>query len=143
MLPLRRGKMSRIGRINGMSQHIKLRKFLVVDDDPIIRDMMIDILSFEGYDIETARHGIEALEILRGEESYLVFLDVMMPILDGKQVCAILEAEPHLRSRHFIVLMSAVDKLAEVSSLIKNVDATMPKPFSVDDVVGIVLPYME
>ena len=126
-----------------MNQNNKTRKILVVDDDPIIRDMMVDILSFEGYSIDTARHGLEAMEILRGEESYLVFLDVMMPVLDGKEVCAILEAEPHLRSRHFIVLMSAVDKLAEVSSLIKNVDATMPKPFSVDDVVGIVLPYME
>ena len=83
------------------------------------------------------------MEFLRGEESYLVFLDVMMPVLDGKAVCAILEAEPHLRGRHVIVLMSAVDKLAEVSSLIKNVDATMPKPFSVDDVVEIVSPYME
>jgi len=126
-----------------MNQHNKTRKILVVDDDPIIRDMMVDILSLEGYPIDTARHGLEAMEILRGEESYLVFLDVMMPVLDGKEVCAILEAEPQLRNRHFIVLMSAVDKLAEVSSLIKNVDATMPKPFSVDDVVGIVLPYME
>ena len=126
-----------------MNEHNKPRKILVVDDDPIIRDMMVDILSLEGYPIDTARHGLEAMEILRGEESYLVFLDVMMPVLDGKEVCAILEAEPHLRSRHIIVLMSAVDKLDEVSSLIKNVDATMPKPFSVDDVVGIVLPYME
>ena len=66
-----------------------------------------------------------------------------MPVLDGKEVCAILEAEPDLRDRHVIVLMSAVDKLAEVSSLIKNVNATMPKPFSVDDVVSIVQPFME
>jgi CheY-like chemotaxis protein len=126
-----------------MNQNNKTRKILVVDDDPIIRDMMVDILSLEGYPIDTARHGLEAMEILRGEESYLVFLDIMMPVLDGKEVCAILEAEPHLRNRHFIVLMSAVDKLAEVSSLIKNVDATMPKPFSVDDVLRFVLPYME
>lgn len=126
-----------------MNQHNKPRKILVVDDDPIIRDMMVDILGLEGYPIETARHGLEAMELLRGEESYLVFLDIMMPVLDGKEVCAILEAEPQLRSRHVIVLMSAVDKLAEVSSLIKNVDATMPKPFSVDDVVEIVSPYME
>ena len=126
-----------------MDQHNKPRKILVVDDDPIIRDMMVDILGLEGYPIDTARHGLEAMEFLRGEESYLVFLDIMMPVLDGKEVCAILEAEPQLRNRHFIVLMSAVDKLAEVSSLIKNVDATMPKPFSVDDVLRIVLPYME
>ncbi len=82
-----------------MNQNNKTRKILVVDDDPIIRDMMVDILSLEGYPIDTARHGLEAMEILRGEGSYLVFLDVMMPVLDGKEVCAILEAEPHLRNR--------------------------------------------
>jgi CheY-like chemotaxis protein len=125
-----------------MSQQNKHRKILVVDDDPIIRDMMVDILSLEGYPIRTARHGLEAMEILRGEEDYLVFLDVMMPVLDGKEVCAILEAEPHLRNRHVIVLMSAMDKLAEVSSVIKNVDATMPKPFSVDDLMEVVEPFM-
>lgn len=123
--------------------HTRPRKVLVVDDDPIIRDMMIDILDFEGYAISTARHGLEALEILRGDEHYLVFLDVMMPVLDGQEVCAILQAEPELRRRHVVVLMSAVDKLAEVPSLIDFVDTIMPKPFSVDDVLRIVQPYME
>lgn len=125
-----------------MNQQNKLRKILVVDDDPIIRDMMVDILSLEGHIIHTARHGLEAMEMLRGEENYLVFLDVMMPVLDGKEVCAILEAEPHLRKRHIIVLMSALDKLAEISSLTKNVDATMSKPFSVDDLMEVVEPFM-
>ncbi|TMB83650.1 MAG: response regulator, partial [Chloroflexi bacterium] len=95
---MRPWKRARMSRINGMNQNNKTRKILVVDDDPIIRDMMVDILSFEGYSIDTARHGLEAMEILRGEESYLVFLDVMMPVLDGKEVCAILEAEPQLRN---------------------------------------------
>jgi len=125
------------------NHHNKPRKVLVVDDDPIIRDMMVDILDFEGYAISTARHGLEALEILRGEEHYLVFLDVMMPVLDGQEVCAVLQAESEVRGRHVIVLMSAMDKIAEVSSLINFVDTIMPKPFSVDDVLRIVQPYME
>lgn len=124
------------------NQRNKPYKVLVVDDDPIIRDMMVDILDFEGYPICTARNGFEALEILRGNEHYLVFLDLMMPVLDGQQVCAILQVEPELRRRHIIVLMSAMDKLKELSSLITDVDATMPKPFSVDDVLQIVQPYM-
>src|SRR5438270_12847563 len=110
MRPSKRARINRINRMNRMNKNNKTRKILVVDDDPIIRDMMVDILNLEGYTIDTARHGLEAMEILRGEESYLVFLDVMMPVLDGKEVCAILEAEPDLRDRHVIVLMSAVDK---------------------------------
>ncbi len=111
------------------------RTILVVDDDPVIRDMMVDILELEGYSIRLARNGLEALDILRGNESYLVFLDLMMPVLNGKELCQILDVEPELRSRHTIVLMSALDKMDEASML--HVDGLMPKPFSVDDVVGM------
>jgi CheY-like chemotaxis protein len=124
-----------------MNKHNRARKILVVDDDSIIRDMMVDILSFEGYAIDTARNGVEALEILRKEDNYLVFLDIMMPKMDGKQVCTILAAEPDLRKRHVIVLMSAVSTLAEVTSFITH-DETLPKPFFVEDVMRVIEPYM-
>ena len=122
-------------------RHNKHRHMLVVDDDPIIRDMMVDILDFEGYSICTARNGSEALEMLRGDDDYLVLLDLMMPGMSGKEVCAILEAEPALRKRHVIILMSAMDRLDESTTL--RVDATIPKPFTVDDVLGALGPYLE
>src|SRR5947209_19468724 len=110
------------------NHHNKPRKVLVVDDDPIIRDMMVDILDFEGYAISTARHGLEALEILRGDEDYLDFLDVMRRVLDGQEVCAVLQAEPELRNRPGLVVMRAKDKLPDDSCLINFGDAIMPKP---------------
>ncbi len=124
-----------------MNQNNRPRKILVVDDDSIIREMMVDILSFEGYTVDTARNGLEALEILRKEDNYLVFLDIMMPVMDGKEVCTALEAEPALRKRHVIVLMSAVSTLAEVTSRITH-EETLPKPFFVEDVMRVVEPYM-
>ncbi|HYK86280.1 MAG TPA: response regulator [Ktedonobacteraceae bacterium] len=123
-----------------MSQHSKPRSVLVVDDDVIIRNMMADILDFEGYPSRLARNGLEALDVLQGEENYLVFLDVMMPVMDGVQLCAILARETHLRHRHVIVLMSAMDKLAEVPFF--QIDATMPKPFTVEDVIKVIELYM-
>ena len=75
--------------------------------------MMVDILDFEGYPIRVARNGNEALELMRGEESYLVFLDLLMPVMSGKDVCDILDKDSALRSRHVIVLMSALDRLEE------------------------------
>ena len=123
-----------------MSQQQKPRKVLVVDDDPIIRDMMVDILDFESYPIRVARNGQEALDVLQGDENYLVFLDLMMPVMGGKEVCQALEAQPLLRNRHIIILMSATHYLAEAASL--NVDSTMPKPFSVDDVMDVIESFM-
>ena len=126
-----------------MNQQEKPRptKVLVVDDDPVIRDMMVDILDFEGYPLLVARNGNEALELMRGRESYLVFLDLLMPVVSGKDLCDILDKDPLLRNRHIIILMSALDRLEEASTL--NVDGIMPKPFLVDDVVKAIEPHME
>lgn len=122
-----------------MNQHRIVRHVLVVDDDPIIRDMMVDILGFEDCTVCTARNGNEALEVLRGEQDYLVFLDLMMPGLSGEEVCEILVADATLRSRHVIVLMSAKEKAAEGIAL--QVDAMLPKPFSLDEVLEVLEPY--
>ena len=116
------------------------RTVLVVDDDPILRDMMVDILDFEGYPVQVASNGRKALEVLQGGEPYLVFLDLMMPIMDGRELCERLNAQPQLRRQHVIILMSAMDQLVEVASL--RVNATLPKPFTLDDVLRVMHPYV-
>jgi CheY-like chemotaxis protein len=123
-----------------MNQNNQTRKILVVDDDPVIRDMMADILEFEGYSISIARNGSEALQLLRSGEEYLVFLDIMMPVMSGKELCTLIETDPHLRERHRIILMSAIDNLEEAATL--DVDAILQKPFVVEDVIDILEPYM-
>jgi CheY-like chemotaxis protein len=103
--------------------------------------MMADILEFEGYAIAVARNGHEALQLLRSDQDFLVFLDIMMPGMSGKELCAVLESDPHLRNRHVIILMSAMDNLEEAASL--EVEAILQKPFVVDDVIEILEPYRE
>lgn len=119
--------------------YAKPGKILVVDDEPVIRDMMVDILDMEGYTVEVARNGQEALEKLIHADSndgYLIFLDLMMPVMDGRTFCQHLQARPEIRRRHVIVLMSALDHLSSISSL--GADAMMPKPFVVDDALNII-----
>lgn len=118
-------------------QHQRPRpdSLLVVDDDPIIRDMMCDILESESLPVQVARNGIEALQLLRGPRAYMVFLDVMMPGMTGKDVCDILAREPEVRNRHVIILMSALDQLDKITSC--EVDAIITKPFVVEDVMGV------
>ncbi len=123
-----------------LNTNTKPRKILVVDDDPIIRDMMSDILESEGYAVTTARNGFEALKLMHGDERYLVFLDVMMPNMDGKEVCERLDADPHTRQRHAIILMSALDRLSEVTSC--KVEGIIPKPFVVEDLLDVIERYM-
>ena len=119
----------------------RTRKVLVVDDDPVIRDMMVDMLEYEGFSLRVARNGLEALKAMRGDEDYLVLLDVMMPTMSGKEVIEQLEADPATRQRHKIFLMSAIDKLEEVTSC--KVDGIITKPFVVDDVLRVLEGYVE
>jgi CheY-like chemotaxis protein len=60
--------------------------------------------------------------------------------MDGREVCRHLNAEPYLRQRHTIVLMSALDNIVEGSAL--NVNATLPKPFQVEDIIQVIDPFM-
>ena len=66
-------------------------KILVVDDDPAIRDILVRILTHEGYTPITAANGLEALELVPRESPDLILLDVTMPILDGFAVCKLLK----------------------------------------------------
>lgn len=123
-----------------MNQQQKPTKVLVVDDDPVMRDMMVDMLDFEGYPVHVVRNGNDALNILRGEGNFLVFLDLMMPGLSGKDVCTILDAEPQVRNRHVIVLMTAMDKLDEAQTI--RIDKLIFKPFVVEDVMNVIEKFM-
>ncbi|GCE26445.1 response regulator [Dictyobacter alpinus] len=118
------------------------QNILVVDDEAVIRDMMVDILDLEGYPIQVARNGQEALAVLSADPQagFLIFLDLMMPVMDGYEFCRILNADPVHRQRHTIVLMSALDQLARAQSL--QINETMPKPFVVDDIMRIIQTYM-
>ena len=121
-----------------MSVSSRPNNILVVDDDPMIRDMMVDIL--EGYAVHTARNGREALDKLSSGKRYLVFLDLMMPLMTGEELCERLNAEPQLRAQHKIVIMSAADRLGQARML--GADATMRKPFDFEEVVGMVEKYV-
>ncbi|HEY4711995.1 MAG TPA: response regulator, partial [Dehalococcoidia bacterium] len=62
-------------------------KILVVDDDPDILDAVALILESQGYEVVTARDGIEGLANLKAEQPDLMILDLMMPRMDGFAVC--------------------------------------------------------
>jgi CheY-like chemotaxis protein len=119
----------------------KPKTILVVDDDPVIREMMVDILDLEGYAVDVARNGREALNRIedlqhKGSEcGYLIFLDLMMPVMDGPTFYRELMAHPDWRARQVIVIMSALD-LAQIN--LPDVNMVIHKPFGVDDILNII-----
>lgn len=102
-------------------------RLLVVEDDPAIRDAFAELLTFEGYAVETACDGNEALERLaRGPLPDLMLLDMMMPNLDGEGVLRALRAEPRWAQLKILVV-SATERAAP-----HGVAGFVRKPFDPD-----------
>ena len=91
-------------------------KILCVDDDPLIRQMLGDILRFHGYVVVTAPDGETGLQAARRERPDLILLDVMMPGMDGFEVCRILTADPAMKSTPIIILTAMNDPLLNVKA---------------------------
>jgi CheY-like chemotaxis protein len=90
------------------------RRILIVEDDTDLREVLSEILRDEGYDVASAAHGGEALDLLRGKfhRPTLILLDLTMPVMNGWQFRAHQRADPAL-SDIPVVVLSAGDHLAE------------------------------
>lgn len=107
---------------------------LVVDDDPKIQSLMRRGLSFAGYAVDVAADGEAALAMARDNPPDIVVLDVMLPGLDGLEVCRRLRAgEPDLP----ILMLTAKDRVPDrVAGLDAGADDYLVKPFAFDELLA-------
>ena len=103
------------------------RTILVVDDEPTLRETLVDALEADGFRVVAAGDGREALTRFRAERPDLVLLDLMLPELSGIEVCRIIRAESGVP----IVMLTAKDsELDKVVGLELGADDYVTKPFS-------------
>ncbi|MEE8494949.1 MAG: response regulator, partial [Xanthomonadales bacterium] len=81
-------------------------RILVVDDSATIRRSAESMLTTAGYDVVTAENGFEALSMVARHNPDLIFVDIMMPRLDGYQTCAIIKNNSQYRSTPVVMLTS-------------------------------------
>ncbi len=108
-------------------------RVLVVDDDPRILSMMRRVLQLDGYEVELAADGDEALEAMRHQAADLVILDLMLPGRDGFEVCRALRQESGVP----ILMLTARDEaLDKVTGLDSGADDYVVKPFNPDELLA-------
>ncbi|WP_280396777.1 response regulator transcription factor [Nocardia carnea] len=109
-------------------------RILVVDDDRAVRESLRRSLTFNGYTVDLAVDGIDALEKATAERPDALILDVMMPRLDGLEVCR------RLRSTGDdlpILVLTARDSVSErVAGLDAGADDYLPKPFALEELLA-------
>jgi len=109
---------------------------LVVDDDQTIRETVAEALQLDGFHVETARNGAEALAVVRDRCPSGIVLDLMMPIMDGWQFLERCR-DGQLCTDIPVVVMSAYSKLPEEAAKL-GVKGCIAKPFDLDVLVGAI-----
>jgi CheY-like chemotaxis protein len=102
---------------------------LIVDDDPMIVNMLVDMVHDQGHTTSTAFNGAEALAQARTQRPALIISDVMMPVMDGYALLQAVRAAPDLQQTA-IVLMSAVREAPRALPADAAPDHFMTKPFN-------------
>ncbi len=112
---------------------MKTYKILVVDDEVDIVDFIDDYLTGEGYEVIKAYNGVEALDKMRRDPPDLVVLDIMLPGLDGFEVCK------QMRTESTVPVLMVTAKDTDVDKIIGleiGADDYMPKPFNPRELVA-------
>jgi adenylate cyclase len=103
-------------------------RILIVDDQPMNVDMLQTRLAVHGYEILTATDGEDALSKARAEQPDVILLDVMMPKMDGTEVCRRLKADPALPFMPIIMVTAKADSKDIVAGLEAGADEYLTKP---------------
>lgn len=106
------------------------KKVLIVDDEPDILEIISFNLTKEGYEILTAKNGIEGLEKVSVFKPHLVILDIMMPKMDGVELCKILRSKQEYNDMLIIFLTALSDEFSQIKGLETGADDYVNKPIS-------------
>ena len=112
------------------------QRVLIVEDEPDIRDLLVFHLQREGYQVIHSRTGAEALRLVRAESPDLVLLDLMLPEVDGLEVCRRLRRDPATRALPIVMLTARGDEVDRVLGLELGADDYVVKPFSPRELVA-------
>jgi DNA-binding response OmpR family regulator len=112
-----------------------MRSVLVVDDEDSITLTLCAVLEDEGYRCHTASNGREGLEVLARERPELVLVDVMMPLMDGREMVRQLRQDRSFDGVRVVVMSAARDALKGESI---GQDGCLEKPFALEDLLQLV-----
>jgi twitching motility two-component system response regulator PilG len=116
-------------------------RVMVVDDSKTIRRTAETLLRKEGFEVVTAVDGFEALGKIADFQPDLIFLDIMMPRLDGYQTCALIKHH-RIFSKTPVVMLSSRDGLFDrARGRVVGSDRYITKPFTKDDLLAVIAHY--
>jgi len=118
-------------------------KVLVIDDSNTIRRSAEMFLSQAGFEVILAEDGFDALAKISDHQPKVIFIDIMMPRLDGYQTCALIKQHPLLKSTPVIMLSSKDGVFDRARGRLAGSDRYLTKPFTREGLIGAVNQYVK
>jgi twitching motility two-component system response regulator PilG len=118
-------------------------KVLVIDDSNTIRRSAELFLKQAGYEVILAEDGFDALSKIADHQPRVIFVDIMMPRLDGYQTCALIKQNPKLKSTPVIMLSSKDGVFDRARGRLAGSDRYLTKPFTKEGLVAAVGEYVK
>lgn len=113
-------------------------KVMVIDDSNTIRRTAETLLKKAGCEVLTADNGFEALPIISAHHPDILFIDIMMPRLDGYQTCALVKNNPKFREIPVVMLSSKDGLFDRAKGRVVGAEQYLTKPFTRDDLLGAI-----
>jgi len=113
-------------------------KVLVADDEQDIKDVVQMFLENQGYEVETAYDGLDAMDRVNTWKPDVVLLDIMMPLMDGIAVCKKIKSDPATRSIKVIMVSAASKREKEGEAYQAGADGYVLKPFDPADLSKVI-----
>ena len=126
----------------GASQQGPVR-VLVIDDSNTIRRSAELFLRQAGYEVILAEDGFDALAKISDHQPHVIFVDIMMPRLDGYQTCALIKQNPQLKSTPVIMLSSKDGVFDRARGRLAGSDRYLTKPFTQEALIEAVTQYVK
>ncbi|RLD19292.1 MAG: DNA-binding response regulator [Bacteroidetes bacterium] len=104
------------------------KTILIVDDDEDILELLFYNLKSDGYHVEIAKDGVEAIEVAKKTLPELIIMDIMMPKMDGVEACRNIRQIPDLVNTHIIFLTARVEEYSEIAAFDSGADDYIMKP---------------
>jgi twitching motility two-component system response regulator PilG len=124
--------------VNGGARPIRI---MVIDDSKTIRRTAETLLRTEGFDVIVANDGFEALSLVVDHRPDLIFLDIMMPRLDGYQTCALIKHHRVFRNTPVVMLSSKDGLFDRARGRVVGSDHYITKPFTRDELLSAIGQY--
>ncbi|HEY9704984.1 MAG TPA: response regulator [Allocoleopsis sp.] len=115
-----------------------MAKVLIVDDSNTLRQMIADVLQKSGFHIDVASNGLEALKKMESSRPDLVVMDIVMPEMNGYELCRKIKNDPKTGNIPVIMCSTKNEEFDRIWGMKQGADAYIAKPFHPNDLISTV-----